>query len=370
MAEDPLNDLMRRRWRGLGDMPMSLGAHSVAAWDDNRAIITGGINNYGRPMNSVFVYDKRTNEFTALPPMLDHRCCHASAVSGNRLFVISGHVGFEYSNTIDVLDLNDPSEWRHLPVRLQVARSWFSAVVANEKIYLIGGLTADGVSASVEILDVANDSLSQGPALRVGRSSHAAAFVGVSIVVAGGTSQNNNSPRVFLQSGEQLLVSEAAPQWQPLGVNMNEQLVGAASVSFGDLMVVIGGKVGPEERVINTVTVWNGSTRRWIQLPAMLQTGRKSAAAIKLGDDIVIFGGFDSNDTELSSVECLFGQQSMYRHHQRYQPALLHELIADTEDEHWRYWHIILKGLGQRGWISHMYKCISERPDLLNPRYR
>ena len=70
--------------------------------------------------DSVFVYNKDTMETEALPSMLQARSDHAAViVGGNLLFVIGGYGPNGITlNSIEVLDLNDPREWKLFPVRL------------------------------------------------------------------------------------------------------------------------------------------------------------------------------------------------------------------------------------------------------------
>ena len=59
--EDALKDLMNRHWTKLERAPREiLLGTSVVAWDENRAIITGGENVDGDPVNSVFAYARET----------------------------------------------------------------------------------------------------------------------------------------------------------------------------------------------------------------------------------------------------------------------------------------------------------------------
>jgi len=124
--EDVLKDLMARRWTRLGDEAPTklLPASVVVAWDESKAIITGGFE-HNKTHDSVSIYNKDTMVTETLPSMLQARSDHAAViVGGNLLFVIGGDVpGGITLNSIEVLDLNDPGEWRLFPVKLGEARS-------------------------------------------------------------------------------------------------------------------------------------------------------------------------------------------------------------------------------------------------------
>ena len=56
--------------------------------------------------------------------MLQARSAHAAVIVGVHLFVIGGYGpnGNANFNSIEVLDLNDPRQWRLFPVNLEIAR--------------------------------------------------------------------------------------------------------------------------------------------------------------------------------------------------------------------------------------------------------
>ena len=164
---DVLGDLKRRRWTRLGNAPQVASTGSaIVAWDESKAIITGGYKS-GVERSSVFIYNIETLETEALPSMLQARWNHAAViVGGNLLFVIGGFGPNGIAlNSIEVLDLNDPREWRLFPVRLRAARYSCSAVAIDEhEIYIIGGMSGDyQILNSVEILNTSTQTISQGP---------------------------------------------------------------------------------------------------------------------------------------------------------------------------------------------------------------
>ena len=164
-------------------------------------------------------YNKDTMETETLPSMLQARSDHAAViVGGNLLFVIGGYgPGGIALNSIEVLDLNDPREWKQFPVNLEIARYGCSAVAIDEhEIYIIGGSGQAGqILNSVEILNTSTKTISQGPSMLESRTGFAAALIGDSIVVAGGW-----QGRSILSACEQLSIrvgsDEEARRWQPL----------------------------------------------------------------------------------------------------------------------------------------------------------
>ena len=241
--EDVLKDLMGRHWTRLGVVPRELLpgiSAAIVAWDESKAIITGGKNEMGQVTDSVFVYNKDTMETENLPSMLQARAGHAAVVVGGNLFVIGGlgPSGITMNN-IEVLDLNDPREWKLFPVSLEIARYSCSAVAIDEyEIYIIGGYGGGQILDSVEILNISTETISQGPPMLESRMGFAAALIGDSIVVAGGFQGRS------LSTCEQLSIREGTDEdhrWQPLQSKMNISRGYHHGLSLGNYMLVVGG---------------------------------------------------------------------------------------------------------------------------------
>eukprot|EP00544_Gedaniella_sp_CCMP2646_P002708 CAMPEP_0202509222 /NCGR_PEP_ID=MMETSP1361-20130828/52659_1 /ASSEMBLY_ACC=CAM_ASM_000849 /TAXON_ID=210615 /ORGANISM="Staurosira complex sp., Strain CCMP2646" /LENGTH=394 /DNA_ID=CAMNT_0049143431 /DNA_START=148 /DNA_END=1333 /DNA_ORIENTATION=- len=244
--EEVLQDLRHRHWTPLHDAPQPIDGSAIVAWDDSRAIITGGRNENDEATDSVFIYNKGTMETEMLPSMLQARSGHAASIVGSNLFVIGGgELPNRISmNSIEVLNLNDLLEWKRYPVNLEIARSHCSAVAVNAyEIYIIGGVGGGRILDSVEILNTSTETVSQGPPMTVPRVAFATSLLGDAIVVTGGVGRLPASGQmVALQSCEQLALDsdEQASRWQPLH-SMNTGRAGHDGLSYGSCMVVVGG---------------------------------------------------------------------------------------------------------------------------------
>ena len=360
--KEVLDDLKGRRWTRLGEAPRGIRERAaIVAWDDSRAIITGGYENRATT-DTVFVYNIETFETEALPSMLQARSDHAAViVGGNLLFVIGGYGPNGYTNSIEVLDLNDPREWKQFPVNLEIARHRCCAVAIDEQeIYIIGGSNGGQID-SVEILNISAETISQGPPTLESRTEFAAALIGDSIVVAGGW-----QGQYLLSTCEQLSIrvdsDEEARRWQPFH-SMTTERDNHHGLSFGDCMVVVGGfnNAAAAYAFLRTTEVWNGASNTWTQLPAELPVGEDILGFIKFGDDLVCFFGGDD-----PSVYCLFSSKGLLEHQRR--QIRFNELIADERTE--IVIPLLLEGLGQRGWLSLFYECIRETNGRLIPQRR
>ena len=86
---------------------------AVVAWDESRAIITGGMNN---TMKQETLFSSTTRipwRLKLFPQCFRQGAGHAAVIVGGNLFVIGGYGPNGISlNSIEVLDLNDPREWK------------------------------------------------------------------------------------------------------------------------------------------------------------------------------------------------------------------------------------------------------------------
>jgi len=359
-----LQDLQNRtQWTTIADLPIPLSGLAAVALDENRAIICGGFDDTYRSVDSVFIYDMTTMTTTPLPPMNQARFCHAAAIARNKMFVIGGNYVNGYLDTIKVLDLENlhdlenPPVWRVLDARLDAPRCLSAAVVVENEVYIIGGRISDLSGTSfLEVLDGEMENLSQGPQLTTARYGCAAALVGNSILVTGGCHAILGG-NLTVQSTECLLVDKNAPQWQPLESNMESLSSSRISVAYGNCIVVLSYDGG--------VTAWEASSRTWTTLQATRrQHDRAYCAAVMLGADLVVFGGFDhTTNCSVASVECLFSPRGLFEHQCR--EIRSQQLIADAPNE---LWPLILARLGRKGWTSHIHYFLCEKNDTLIPR--
>ena len=65
--------------------------------------VTGGENEQGSPVTSVYVYDPQANAWTQLASMSTARHVHASTAVGGKLYVFGGYAG-ERLSTAEIYD--------------------------------------------------------------------------------------------------------------------------------------------------------------------------------------------------------------------------------------------------------------------------
>ena len=165
-----------------------------------------------------------------------------------------------------------------------------AAAALDGKIYVIGG---QQTRRTVQILDLSNNTWSQGPELSCKRYSAAAAVVGSRLYVAGGVDASGS----ILSSMECWSPQSAqACSWGP---DSGQRRSHHAAVELEGKLVLLGGHDGSQ--FLTHVQRFDAGSQRWEQLPP-LRERKKGLAAAVLGGKLFAVGGYNGGNP-LSSVE-------------------------------------------------------------------
>ncbi|CAN5300302.1 hypothetical protein BH18ACT5_BH18ACT5_18820 [soil metagenome] len=231
--------------------------------------------------------------------------------------------------------------------RMDVPRSEMPAVVLNDQVWVLGGLTNSvlGVSGSrvVEVYDPATDTWSAGPDLPEGRHHVMAAVVGEDLYLIGGMIEDSFTPSdlawrlragvweeiaslpapraagAAVAAGDSIYVIGGVPdgasvlrfdvvtgEWSetaPLAVAREH----TAAAFYGGRIYVAGGRWNGE--MLSSVEGFDARSRQWSAGPDLLEA-RSGFALVGFDDGLVALGGevFDPTNS-LASVEVLAGEQ-------------------------------------------------------------
>ena len=107
---------------------------------------------YGYFISCVFISIRDTWNSTDMPPMRDRRSFPSAVVADDEMYVLGGYDGNDTLRSVECFNFNT-LEWSQAPP-MGTPRSNAGACVFNNKIYLVGGW--DGISLnSVECYDIA-----------------------------------------------------------------------------------------------------------------------------------------------------------------------------------------------------------------------
>ncbi|KAI7868546.1 hypothetical protein BDF14DRAFT_1696418, partial [Spinellus fusiger] len=141
-----------------GNRPSKLNDHSVTLWDTNKLVVFGGNSEEdGTYSNSIAVLDLTTKTWchpvtTGLQPQ--GRVRHSATIYNDKLYVAGGITPQGLSDTLIVLDLLT-WEWQ-APITF-VKRSQHMTFMYNRRLYLYGGFREDmSKSNHISFIDVEN----------------------------------------------------------------------------------------------------------------------------------------------------------------------------------------------------------------------
>lgn len=245
------------KWEELAGGPILQGVNLAA--HGGKIYRVGGMsprNAPGEPADSVSVadvarFDPATGKWADLPALPAGRSSHDVVVAGDKLVVVGGwQMGGKggksvWHDTALSLDLTAKNaKWEEIPQPFK--RRALTAAAVGGKVYVVGGLTAEGASERrVDVLDLGTKKWAAGPQLpgedKVGFSP-AAGVVNGRVVV------NTSDGPVHRLTAD-------GTAWEKVGTAATTRVV-ARLVPFGnDAVVLLGGSGGPGVGTLDSVEV-------------------------------------------------------------------------------------------------------------------
>jgi N-acetylneuraminic acid mutarotase len=233
------------KWEALPGGPIAQGLNLAA--HGGKVYRVGGMqpkNAPGEPADNHSLaecarFDPKVGKWEALPALPAGRSSHDVVVAGDTLVVVGGWqmkgkgASSVWHDTALVLDLGAAKpQWKSVPQPFK--RRALTAAALGDKVYVLGGLGADGGDRRVDVLDVSTGKWSSGPAIPGGERvafSPAACAVGGRLVV-------NTS------EGPLYRLNTAGDGWEKVGEAAKKRIV-ARLVPLGtDRVVLVGGAGG------------------------------------------------------------------------------------------------------------------------------
>ena len=261
------------------------GHASLVVDHDNEVqsiVVLGGLTKDHSTTDSVIVWDSSTKQWRQGPSLNEKRLCLAAETCNGKVYAIGGWNGGRNLDTIECIDVasllanTDSSNrhWKTLSYRLSTAKNGCAAVVVHDRYVVIMGGMDDGAKrlSTVEVLDTLHNKnvILSGLTMNSPRSDFGAAVVGNSIYAVGGRNNDGNK----LDSVEVLTF------------NVDVDSIGDASTVFGKS------------------SSWTTSK------DLVLSKGREGHGVAKIGNCVVVAGGYGIDGTMINSVEVL----DPYRH--------------------------------------------------------
>jgi N-acetylneuraminic acid mutarotase len=181
-------------------------------------------------------FDPKAGKWEALPPLPAGRSSHEAVVAGDKLVVVGGWqltgAGAEpvWPDTALVLDLGAAKpEWKSIPQPFK--RRALAAAAVGNKVYVLGGLGADGGDRRVDVLDVATEKWTTGPAVP---GADRAAFAPAACAVGGRLVVNTSEGTVYR-------LNAAGDGWEKAGEAATKRVVARLAPFGAGAAVLVGG---------------------------------------------------------------------------------------------------------------------------------
>uniref|UniRef100_A0A8C4R132 Kelch-like family member 40b n=1 Tax=Eptatretus burgeri TaxID=7764 RepID=A0A8C4R132_EPTBU len=148
--------------------------HSCIVTRENQVFVAGGLHhneeNKDNPYQSYFLqFDHLECEWIGMPPMPSARCLFSLGEAENSIYSIGGQeltgnttldsvLCYDRKKCLNKMLVYNPKkfEWKELPP-MNVARSLCGATVHKNKIWVVAGVVDNGLTASVEMYDIASN---------------------------------------------------------------------------------------------------------------------------------------------------------------------------------------------------------------------
>ena len=230
------------KWEELPGGPILQGMNLAA--HNGKIYRVGGMqprNAPGEPTDNISLtdvarFDPKVGKWEALPALPAGRSSHDVVVAGDKLVVVGGweQTGkggkSTWHDTALTLDLAaKDAKWQSIPQPFK--RRALTAAAIGSKVYVLGGLAAEGTDKRSDILDVETGKWSTGPELP---GSERVAFSPAATTVNGKLIVNTSAGPVYR------LASDGA-RWEKVGEALKPRMV-ARLVPLGpDAVVLVGG---------------------------------------------------------------------------------------------------------------------------------
>ena len=110
----------------LAPLPYEVSDMATVRWKDN-VVVIGGAGKHGNALNTVIMYNVRTEQSHMLPPMRCARLGCAAVVVKNNIVVLGGYGDQGPLKSVESFNL-ESYDWQELPEMSQ-AKYWHTAVV-------------------------------------------------------------------------------------------------------------------------------------------------------------------------------------------------------------------------------------------------
>lgn len=260
-------DIDKDEW-SVGPMMPQAVHHGAVATDGQKLYVMGGFHGINfSPLDSAFSYDPSSKAWSEIENMGDFRGGSAGASAGSKMWIIGGA---NQAGPTGEVDSYDPKQgrWATMP-KLATPRQSLATVVVDEKIYALGGRQG-GLEYNLDVAEAFDPKVGAWkslPAMPHRRGGLSAAAIDGRIFVFGGESKAGTFPEIDV-------FDSASKTWKSYGLVLPTPRHGLIAVTHKNRIYVIGGgrRSGFSVSDKNEVLILDGKLLGWSEKKQMEMT--------------------------------------------------------------------------------------------------
>jgi len=215
------------------------------------------------------------------PQLPDAISSFGAAVSGDYLYVYSGHIGRAHTHSAENLsqkfqrlNLKQPKKWESLPLKTPL--QGLAMAPHGDSVYRVGGLSVtnqkkeDSQMESISTVERYSPEKKAWEAVEpmpAGRSSHDSVFLGDQLYVVGGwTMQKNGDDSIWREEMLLLDASQEKPKWKAIKQPFQRRALSAAAHQ-GQIFVM--GGIDSDGDISHEVDIYSPETGKWTKGPEL-----------------------------------------------------------------------------------------------------
>lgn len=270
------------------------------------------------------------------PQLPDAISSFGAAVSGDYLYVYSGHIGRAHqhsaenlSQTFQRLNLKQPKAWETLPLKTPL--QGLAMAPYGDSVYRVGGLSVTNKKkedskmtslATVERYSPEKEAWESIESMPTGRSSHDSVFMGNHLYVVGGWAMKPEEDSIWQDNMLVLDATKENPEWKAIKQPFQRRALSAAACQ-GKIYAM--GGIDADGDISHEVDIYSPETGQWTkgpELPGSTMNGF-GTSAWSIGGKLY-FSGMDGGVYQLNQKK-----QSWEKAGSLATPRFFHRLLPD-----------------------------------------
>ncbi len=214
------------------------------------------------------------------PQLPDAISSFGAAVSGDYLYVYSGHIGRAHAHSAENLsqkfqrlNLKQPKEWEALPLKTPL--QGLAMAPHGDSVYRVGGLSATNKAKEDALLESISTVERYSPEKKIweavesmpaGRSSHDSVFLGDQLYVVGGWTMQKGDESIWRDDMLVLDASQEKPKWKSIKQPFQRRALSAAAHQ-GQIFAM--GGIDESGDISHEVDIYSPETDKWTKGPEL-----------------------------------------------------------------------------------------------------